>query len=230
MLETLRAAKLKRLHAMTEERINIRSLVQVDLVQKIPYQANQVILLLHGLNERGRRIYRKLLPYLPEDALIIAPNAPFPISRVTDAKIDYGYSWYFFDKFQKNYFINQDMARSCLREILKEKNPGHLPLTIIGFSQGGYLAPLVGLDHAETKLVIGLGCEFRESLVPNAPLFPLIGLHGENDEVVSITDSKHDAEKIGAKWESIPDTAHEISPLMGQRIKELMEAYGEGSL
>lgn len=226
---------MKKLQEHQEERWQFQALAVMDGIVRTPEKPKEVILLLHGLNERGRRIYRKLLPYLPQDALIIAPNAPFPLPRQKENRVVLGYTWYFFDKFERQYFINQDMARSWLQAVLKEKNPDHLPLTIIGFSQGGYLAPLLGSDIPETKLVIGLGCEFRSQLI-NSPLnFPLEGLHGKNDSIVSPYSSEAEIIKLKERgftcnWREVEETAHEISPLMGMKVKEILEAYGKRSL
>src|SRR5690606_38009369 len=175
-------------------------------------------------------IFRKLSPYLPEDAIILAPNAPFPIPRRSEMGLSYGFSWYFYDSVTGKYFLNQDMARDWLKELLKIYNPHHLPLTIIGFSQGGYLAPLVGLDHPTTNFVMGLGCEFRSTLIKEQLHFPLVGLHGKDDDIVSAESSlknfdmiKHLALK--SHWEELPGTKHEINQVMGQRVSTILESF-----
>ena len=228
-------SSLKRLQEQNEERWQFQALAVMDGMVRAPKSPREVILLLHGLNERGRRIYRKLLPYLPHDALIIAPNAPFPLPRQKENRMVLGYTWYFYDKFERNYYLNQDMARSWLRELLKLKNPDKLPLTVIGFSQGGYLAPLLGSDIPETKLVIGLGCEFRSQLITHNLHFPLIGLHGKLDTIITHESSLREAEVLRSKgiqchWQLIEDAAHEITPSMGKKVKEILEAYGNRSL
>jgi predicted esterase len=215
---------MKRLQELSEERWEFRALAVMDGAIRSPENPKQVILLLHGLGERGRRIYRKLGPYLPDDALILAPNGPFPLNHEGDNRM--GYTWYFYSRAEQRYVLNQDMARSWIKELLGLKNPGKLPLTIIGFSQGGYLAPLVGHDAAETKLVIGLGCEFRQSLVTHMPAFRLEGIHGLNDTVISLEGSRSEAQALKDKgfpvdWRSV-EGGHEITPEMGQLVKGLL--------
>ncbi len=206
-----------------------------DGVERTPDNPDQVILLLHGLHERCLRIYRKLARFLPPSALIIAPNAPFPLPREKDGRTEYGYCWYFYDRQTKSYYLNQTLAVSWLKELLASKNVSHLPLTIIGFSQGGYLAPLLGHELPQTKLVMGLGCEFRENLVSVDIKFPLIGLHGAIDHVVNVEHSRRDADILKAKnlpvsWETIPDTGHEINEAMGLKVQTILELYGKRSL
>src|SRR5690554_7487635 len=92
-----------------------------------PENPRKVILLLHGLAERGKRIFRKLSPYLPEDSIILAPNAPFPILKTSAIGQSLGYTWYFYDTQSGKYLHNQDMARDWLKELLKKFNPEELP-------------------------------------------------------------------------------------------------------
>lgn len=180
-------------------------------------------------------MYRKLLPYLPGDAIIIAPNGPFPLPRVKEHKIDYGYAWYFYDKFERKYLINQDLPKSWIKEIVELNNPLNLPVTIIGFSQGGYLAPMVGKVIKNTRLVIGIGCEFRHHLV-DAPLdFVMEAIHGKNDETIPATDALNEIallknKNIKSGWHLIDETGHEITIGVGNKVKELVEAYGKRSL
>ncbi len=226
---------MKTLQDYEEKRYELKALAVFDGVERAVANPEQVILLLHGLHERGLRIYRKLARYLPENALILSPNAPFPLPREKEGRTEYGFCWYFYDRESKSYFLNQSLAVSWLTEFFKSKNVSHLPLTIIGFSQGGYLAPMLGQALPSTRLVFGLGCEFRDNLVSEKITFPLIGLHGENDTIVNVSHSRADAEKLQAKnlpvsWEMIPETGHEISELMGTKIKSIMETYGKNSL
>lgn len=211
-------------------KIELKALSQFEMSYFTPENPKKIILLLHGLSERGKRIFRKLSPYLPQDSIILAPNAPFPILKTSPIGQSLGYTWYFYDTQTGKYLHNQDMARDWLKELLKKFNSQGLPLIIIGFSQGGYLAPLVGSDHPNTELVIGLGCEFRNTLIQEKLHFPLIGLHGENDEILSPEASfknfdmiKHLA--LWSHWESLPDTKHEINEKMGERVREILETF-----
>lgn len=226
---------MKSLQEYQEHRYELKALAVFDGIERPVFNPDQVVLLLHGLNERGLRIYRKLIKFLPQTALILSPNAPFPIPREKEGRLELGYCWYFYDRANKSYYLDQKLAVDWLAELMKSKNIAHLPLTIIGFSQGGYLAPILGHALPQTKLVIGLGCEFRENLIADEIKFPLVGLHGANDLIVNVEHSRADAEKLKARnlqvtWESIPDTAHEISERMGERVKTILESYGKNGL
>jgi predicted esterase len=226
---------VKNLQDSTSESWQFTSFAHLQGVVRRVDNPQEVILLLHGLGERGKRIFRKLLPYLPKSALVIAPNAPFPMPRQKVERLDYGHTWYFYNKFENNYFINQDLAKFWLRDLLKIENPQSLPVTIIGFSQGGYLAPLVGKEIKETKLIIGLACEFRTTLIHERPLFPMIAIHGEKDQVVTAKSAMDEIEKlksldIKVEWHLVPEAGHEITFGMGQIVGKILEQYGKSSL
>ncbi len=149
--------------------------------------------------------------------------------------MDYGHSWYFYDKLEKRYFTTQDLAKYWLRDLIHLENPAKLPVTIIGFSQGGYLAPLVGLEIPETRLVVGLACEFRSNLLTALPCFPLVAVHGDADGVVSAEASRRELALLEERgldvaFHPIPGTGHEISSPMARTIKEILEGYATRNL
>ncbi|MGE3608736.1 MAG: alpha/beta hydrolase [Bacteriovoracaceae bacterium] len=222
---------MKNLQDSVEERWTFNSFAQMDGVIKVPENPSQIILLLHGYDERGKRIFRKLIPYLPENALVIAPNGPFPLPRPKEDRLDFGFAWYFYDRFKKDYYINHDLPKNWLTQILKQKNPHHLPVTIIGFSQGGYLAPLVGLEIPETRLVIGIGCEFRSSLIESKFTFPLEGIHGKQDSIIQFEWAENEIKKLQQRGInsnlSLVDAGHEINKNAGEKVKEILEKYGK---
>ena len=226
---------MKILQETIEEKWQFTSYAELQGIKRKVTDPSEVILLLHGLGERGKRIFRKLLPYLPEDALIIAPNAPFPIPRNKEGRMDFGHSWYFYDKFEKKYVVTQDLAKYWLRDLLEKENPDSLPVTIIGFSQGGYLAPLAGKEIRETKLIIGLACEFRTTLIHGPLPFPLHAVHGEEDEIVTMESALNEIESlksIGVEvdFHSVKNARHEITPEMGKVVETILRSYGKRSL
>jgi predicted esterase len=226
---------LKNLHRTHDEKWQFTSFAELRGVVRRVENPAEVILLLHGLGERGKRIYRKLLEYLPENALVIAPDGPFPIQRNKTEKLDFGHSWYFYDKQEQKYFITQDLSKFWLRDLLKIENPHKLPVTIIGFSQGGYLAPVAGKEIEETKLIIGIACEFRSTLIHEKPSFPLVQIHGTKDEIVSMKSALSEnkiLQKIGIEvdFHAVENAAHEITADIANKIKTILESYAKRSL
>lgn len=226
---------MKTLQDSHEEHWKFTSYAEMRGVIRRHPEAREVFLLLHGLGERGKRIYRKLLSILPETSLIIAPDGPFPLPRPKEGRMSYGHSWYFYDKFDRKYYVTQDLAKFWLRDLLDIENPGKLPVTIIGFSQGGYLAPLAGKVIKETKLIVGLACEFRTTLIQEKLPFPMVGIHGADDEVVKPDSSLAEIEKLKSnghevEFITVKETAHEITSTMAMEVKNILERYGKRSL
>jgi predicted esterase len=226
---------LKILHETLEMKWQFRSHAELTGIIRRVDAPQSIILLLHGLGQRGKRIYRQLLPFLPENALIIAPNAPFPIPREKEGKIDFGHSWYFYNKFEKTYFVTHELSSCWLKSLVELENLAALPVTIIGFSQGGYLAPHVAKYLKETRLVLGLCCEFRSHMIDHNLQVPLIGIHGESDDIVSPISAGLEIERLKEKglqadFHTVPETGHEINKEMGQIIKFQLEKYGKRDL
>ena len=208
---------------------------QMKTIERRPESPKSVTLLLHGYNERGLRIFRKLKRLLPEDTHIIAPNAPFPLPRVKPDRLDFGYAWYFYDRFTQSYHVDQQLVLTLLKNLLKKSNPEGLPVTIIGFSQGGNLAPLVGYSEPHAKHVIGIGCEFRTRFFQTQPHFTLDAIHGSADPLVSCEHAKIEIDLLKQQgiqvgWHMIDDLKHEISNDVALAISKLLEQYGKASL
>lgn len=226
---------MKNLQEAIEKHWKFHSYAELRGVVKQGKNPQEVFLLLHGLGERGKRIFRKLLPYLPENAIIIAPDGPFPLPRPKEGRMSFGHSWYFYDKFEQKYFVTQDLAKFWLRDLLEIENPHQLPVTIIGFSQGGYLAPLAGREISQTRLVIGLACEFRTTLIHEKPSFPLVAIHGEKDEIVRMESAQNEIEKlklnaIDVDFHPVKESGHEITREMGEKVQSILRTYGKRSL
>jgi predicted esterase len=218
---------LKRLQEIHEIKLTLNGHFDLSFIENRPTRPKLLILLLHGLNERGLRIYRKLINYLPTDAHVIAPNGPYPLPRPKAEKLDFGHAWYFYDKNKDSYPFDQKLALSLLISLLENRNEQQLPVTIIGFSQGGYLAPLLGHEIKNTTAVIGIGCEFRSHFFMEKPSFRLISIHGENDEIIPASmaraaNAELQKKGIAVDWHSIDQAGHEINNLMAMKVGEIL--------
>jgi len=217
---------MKTLQDFKETAWNFNVPVSFSGIVKGPENPKSVILLLHGLNERGRRIYRKLGRYLPEDSLILAPNAPFPLS--TGLELGSGYAWYFYDKANQTYPIGPELSCQFLTRLLAQYNPHKLPVHIIGFSQGGYLAPQVAFQDMNVVSVTGIGCEFRRRFFHNVPAFELHSVHGEQDQVIPMQNALNEISYLKEMGTKIKFTScpggHEINNQMAEHIRAYLES------
>lgn len=220
---------MKNLQESSDKTWDLNGNFQFQTVENRPLDPKSIVLLLHGLDERGLRIYRKLTKHLPKNSYVIAPNAPFPLPRMKADRVDFGYTWYFYDKFTDSYLVDQTLALSLIKELLEKANPLHLPVTVIGFSQGGYLAPLVGYENNDVKKVIGIGCEFRANFFKKLPRFELHAVHGEDDNIIPETHALREIETLKTKgvpvhWHLATGAKHEISASVGNIIEKILES------
>ena len=165
-------------------------------------QGGRVYLLLHGYGENGDKAFRHMAPALlpsdndnnDDDILILAPNAPFPIPSKVGVPVA-AFAWYFYDPVREVFHIDYSCPASILKALLFHLGLHERPTTVIGFSQGGYLAPFVGEKVASIDHVIGVACRFREDKLGDTLSFRLDGIHGSEDEIVD----PHNAQKSHAK-------------------------------
>jgi predicted esterase len=188
-------------------------------------RSRKVFLLLHGYEESAQKIFDKVFSILPEEAHIFAANGPFPIPRKTAEGYKVGFSWYFYDFTKKEYYIDMQIALNLIQQSLINLNLQEHEITVIGFSQGGYLAPLVGLQFSKTQQVIGIGCEYLTGEFAQPLPFPITAIHGEKDSIVSIKDAKISFEKIQANpgtFYALPQTEHRIDTDVLGVLKKLL--------
>src|SRR4051812_11679253 len=99
--------------------------------------AKQLVLLLHGHSETGQKILEKLAPVLPADAVVVAPNGPFPIiewigTDWKERKVKYTFCWHFYEPATDAYYIPPDTAIAHVSGGLEKLGLLNLPKTIIG--------------------------------------------------------------------------------------------------
>jgi predicted esterase len=99
---------------------------------------------------------------------------------------------------------------------------------VIGYSQGGYLAPKVASALGNVRQVIGVACRFHEDEVEGVPSFRLDAVHGEKDESVDFEPSRESHRALvarGARGEyfSDPASGHRMTPAMIELVRKALE-------
>jgi predicted esterase len=228
--------------APIQSRIEVPGTLISDYVLRRPRaEASELILILHGYSLSGKIVYDKLAPYCPEDAVLLAPNGPFPLpERKADGSYRVGFSWYFYDPSQGGrYFIDMRVAIGMLRGMIAGLGLEGLPVRIIGFSQGGYLASLAALELAGVRQVIGIASEFlpeeMDEIVARKglswpPEFRADAVHGAQDEVVPIGDARpaHEALLARGMRGRFVELAGEGHRLSAGVLEAVRGALGEG--
>lgn len=206
----------------------------LDLKNPKDFSGDHIYILLHGYSETGFKIYKrlghKLANHFGEKALILAPNGLYPLpkafplgKRPVGEDLLMGYAWYFFDQTTNEFLIDYQIPMNSLKNFIADQNPNNLPVTIIGYSQGGYLAPFVGMGYENTHEVIGINCSFREDLMKEIPSFPLSLFQGAEDKIIETDLAKErfdQLKKRGSKgtYKSIKNEDHKLSPHISDEV------------
>ena len=203
-----------------------------DAVVKLPKNPTELILLLHGYSESGKVIFERLEKYLPESAAIVSPNGVFPFAQRKGGdtrKIEHemGYSWYFYDFKTDEYIIDMETAIQYCVGLIRQLDLDKLPLRIVGFSQGGYLAPFVGLSSTKTQQVIGIACRFLEDELPQVPSFRMDAVHGDRDDVIEIAGAQESHRRliqkgVRGRFITVSNTEHRLTLEVREKVRELL--------
>jgi len=165
----------------------------------LPANPKRVFLLLHGYKQDGDFIFEQLRSILPDDCAIVAPNGPFIVPVQKDEGFVPKYAWYFFDPYKKTYYINFDPAANYLKDILVDLDIYRKPITVIGYSQGGYLAPKLSelLDSIDT--VIGLACVFRTARFEFKQKVMINQINSVDDSIIDYETAKEQFQELRDK-------------------------------
>lgn len=212
---------------MTDKnRLQLNAPMIVDFEEHGKLDSDKALLILHGYGQNIDIIKEQLGEniYNHPDYHIIIANGCFPIPKVRSDHVLYRFAWYFYDRFESRYFIDFTTPKNILNSLITELAPKK-DLTIIGYSQGGYLAPFVGEMILKTKKVIGVNCKFRQDLLGESLDYDLFHLHGENDKLVEYKPALESFNilkkrvKGSCKHLTIKNTNHDIS---NELIEELL--------
>lgn len=156
----------------------------------------RVLLCLHGYQLDGRFMFKRFEPLVNSKTKVISPNAPFLVPLKKEGGWEPRYSWYFFDSSRKSFYINYDPAAKWLADLMALKNPNKRPVTIIGYSQGGYLAPKAAELVPECDRVIGINSIFRSEKFEHREAIEYLQLNGTEDKIVSCKDAKTEFDSL----------------------------------
>lgn len=213
---------------MDKKRLKVESFHYADIQTLGPESSDQLFLLLHGFGEDGQKMLKRLKGYLPSSSLLLAPNGPYPLPQKTEEGIHLGYAWYFYDSIKKRYYIDYELPASFLEGLIKAIGWEKKELTIIGYSQGGYLAPFAGLKMPKCKQVITVNANYKYDMYDYPINFQFDGLNGMKDEMVDPHTAKESFQKLIEKgvrgsFYEFPEEGHRFSKTFLKKIKDLTQ-------
>lgn len=160
-----------------------------------PGQGQNLVILLHGFAHNADFMMNFFQSAIQDsfryDHHLLSINAPFVVTNKDHKKkFQLSYAWYFYDSQQEHYVITQDFACNYIKKLVQALNLDHLNKILIGYSQGGYLAPFASLHLEKVSQVIGLACNFKSQYLPKQLDFYLDAIHGEDDVIVDYHQAK----------------------------------------
>ena len=187
----------------------------------------RVYLLLHGYLLDGKYMIDELRETLGDDCLIVAPNGPFLVPVKKNERYKAKYAWYFFDPVEKTYYVNYDPGAKYLNEVLNIYNKDSLPVTVIGYSQGGYLAPRVANFCKDVDRVISIASVLRPKLFDVEKDVDYFQINSKGDLVVDFQDAVESGEEmktLGARYvlKALEDSGHRIDEVYKETLRTLL--------
>ena len=208
--------------------------MDVDIVLHRPPKPSRRYLLLHGYAERGEKMFNRIASLLPPDGEILAPSGPFPLpgrfplsEQRDEQQFIKSFAWYFYDKATQHFFIDYTIPARLLRNLITELD--ELPLTIIGYSQGGYLSLFAACEIPQCNHIIGINGSWRDDkLPPNISLnLRVDSINGEEDKIVNPVRAKEGHNRLLTKgatgtFYSIKGGEHRWGKEYGEKLREIL--------
>jgi predicted esterase len=142
-----------------------------------------------------------------------------------------GYSWYFYNPETDEYLLDMQSSLEFLAGLLKHLGFATTPTTVIGFSQGGYLAPFLAQRSSAIDHVIGMGCEFldEELAIQGIPKHVRMdALHGARDDRCSPEKARSAQARLRAvgvpgEFVLLPETGHQFDAPARHELRRLVQ-------
>lgn len=174
---------------------------------------NKLLIFLHGYTDSAASFLRRAYEGHELDFDYLAPNAPFPVPVATDKGFKEAYSWYFEDHAIGRTLIAKEVAIKILVKLISELGLESHQKTIIGFSQGGFLAPKLAEKLTGVEKIIGIGCDYRKDLYENIEKIRVFGIHGKLDQVVDYQKSYNNyvERNFDGEFATLENMGHKIT-------------------
>lgn len=175
------------------------------------------LLFLHGYTDSGTALLRRIFDEDLPDYPYLAPNGVFPVPVRVATGFKEAYAWYFSDPDSPTPLVPGETAAAQIEVLLEHLGWVDRELLIVGFSQGGFLAPLVARRCRKVRGILTIGSGFRKDWYDTSFTFPIRSIHGEDDDIVRFSQGK---KGIKALEEMGLDVKMQAIPAMGHTINE----------
>lgn len=191
-----------------------------------------VFILLHGYSQTGEVFLKKLASILPEGAGVLAPNGPFPVPESDGKGYRLGFSWYFYEPKVDEYYIDMELGRNYVASLIESLGLNESAKIIVGYSQGGYIAPFVAAKLKNVRQVLGINCQFLDEEMPEILPCPMDQVQGSEDQIVTPENSKKSFEKLVARgmkgtFVEVKGASHGLTPPLLEEVSKLLKQYAK---
>lgn len=173
--------------------------VPVELhMPKLPPDGS-LLVALHGMGMSPATFRRRVLPLAPPGYTVLIPQGPLPYEMRSAGGIRQGNAWYIYLGDEAAFIESMQATEEWLLGMIDRYVEFHgldpTAVSLLGFSQGGYLAGYVAIRNAHRfrRLVVAGGRIKHEVLLDDAaraaterPDFEILCVHGEEDGSVAL--------------------------------------------
>lgn len=187
-----------------------------SFTQQVPWywipprgEIRSLLLGLHGMAQEGERFGQNLSVLLDNGIGLILPSGPYPLEVRGRHGVRQGHAWYIFTGDQPGFRESMQKSEADLLNLIQEirRDPAltGLPLDLLGFSQGGYLAGFLALRHSTlfrscTIASARLKHEFVKEELAASPSLEMLFLHDRKDPLTKpepVEESQKILERAG---------------------------------
>lgn len=170
-------------------------ILTVGDLDKSAQNGERIYLLLHGYSERPKNALKRWEKAFGPHQTLLIPHGPYPQPEKRETYWRVGYAWYFYDSFKAQYFITPHVPAQMLAHLLSVLVPKS-PITVVGFSQGAYLAPYLPHYVENCDHVIMMNGLVRSDLVQAKESVRYDVLNATKDLAVDFNKSKDHFDKF----------------------------------
>lgn len=185
------------------------------------------VVLLHGYQDHAMSMTRRMgwlerpLPFR-----ILAVNAPFPVPVWKADGFLEAYSWYFRDTQRDIMIVSPASSAEKVAALIGRVLGPTEPVVLLGFSQGGYLAPFVAPLVPTTRAIVAVGSGYPDEPYAHvSTAVEVYGLHGANDNRWPL-ESSHEAHRrltsrgYRGEFHVIPNLDHRVDPMLSPLVEQ----------
>ena len=163
-----------------------------------------LIILFHGFQDTAAAMIKRFWGSDVEAPVykkfeLFALNGFFPVPIQTDNEWKASYAWYFVDSKRRISVVSPDVAISGISNVINGLFSSDRPKILVGFSQGGFLIPLLSGKIENIKRAICAGSAYKTEDFSKQLCFPVDAIHGTMDKVISYERARISFDEISSR-------------------------------